>query len=110
MDIEVKGVLGTVSFDGEWITIVKKPVGQPAREYRLRAADVTGTRFKPATWAFHGYVQFVLPGSALAPESKSLLSGGRPHYDDPHSLSIPRRSNDAAKQLVGAVEAARPIQ
>lgn len=105
--MDVKGVLGTISFDGEWITITKKPVGQPGREFRIRAADVTGTRLKPATRLFHGYVQLVVPGSTPATESRGLMAGGRPHADDPHSLSIPRKSNDAAAKLVAAVEQAR---
>jgi len=105
--MDVKGVLGTISFDGEWITITKKPVGQRGTDYRIRAADVTGTRFKPGTRLFHGYVQFVLPGSTAALERKGGLSGGRPPYEDPHSLSIPRKANDAAEKLVAAVEQAR---
>lgn len=105
--MDVKGVLGTISFDGEWVTITKKPVGQSGTEYRIRAADVTGTRFKPGTRFFHGYVQFVLPGSSPAPERKGGMSAGRPPYEDPHSLSIPRKSNDAAQKLVAAIEQAR---
>ncbi|MFD7861868.1 DUF4429 domain-containing protein [Streptomyces sp. NPDC059783] len=105
--MDVKGVLGIVSFDGEWITITKKEVGQQQRQFRIRAADVTGTRLKPGTRLFHGYVQFVLPGSAPAPESKGLLAGGRPPMSDPHSLSIRRSANGAAAKLVAAVEQAR---
>lgn len=105
--MDVRGVQGSIHFDGEWITITKKEVGQRARDFRIRAADVTGTRMKPATRLFHGYVQFVLPGSAPADESKSLLTGGRPPASDPHSLSIPHRSNDAAAKLMAAVEQAR---
>jgi hypothetical protein len=105
--MHVKGVLGSISFDGEWVTITKSPVGQQARQFRIRAADVTGTRLKAATRLNHGYVQIVLPGSMPAPEQSGLLQGGRPRYDDPHSLSIPHRSNDAAAQLVAAVEQAR---
>lgn len=104
--MNVKGVQGSIDFDGEWITITKKEVGKRERQFRLRAADVSGTRLKPATRLFHGYVQFVLPGSAPAEESKSLLAGGRPPQSDPHSLSIPRRSNEAAAKLVAAVEQA----
>jgi len=107
--MEVAGVQSSVSFDGEWITITKRAVGQQTREFRLRAADVTGTRLKPATRLFHGYLQFVLPGSAPAVESGGLLAGGRPPHSDPHSLSIPRRSNEAAARLVAAVEQARPV-
>ena len=106
--MDVKGVQGSISFDGEWITITKKELGQQPREFRLRAADISATRLKPASRLFHGYVQFLLPGSAPAEESKGLLSGGRPPQSDPHSLSIPRRSNDAATKLIAAVEQARP--
>lgn len=105
--MDVKGVQGSISFDGEWITITKKEIGAQAREFRIRAADVTGTRLKPATRLFHGYLQFVLPGSAPAEENKSLITGGRPPHSDPHSLSIPRRSNDAAEKLMAAIEQAR---
>ena len=105
--MDVKGVLGSVSFDGEWVTITKKPVGQQPQEFRIRAADITGTRFKPGTRLFHGYVQFLVPGSAPAEESKGLLAGGRPPQGDPHSLSIPRKSTDAAQKLLAAVEQAR---
>lgn len=105
--MDVKGVLGSISFDGEWITITKTPVGPNPAPVRIRAADVTGTRFKAASRLFHGYVQFVLPGSHAAGEKGGLSHGGRPPYEDPHSLSIPRKSNDAAEKLVAAVEQAR---
>jgi hypothetical protein len=105
--MDVKGVLGTISFDGEWITITKTPVGARPAPVRLRAADITGTRLKPGSRLFHGYVQFLLPGSSAAGEKSGLMAGGRPPYEDPHSLSIPRKSNDAAEKLVAAVEQAR---
>ena len=105
--MEVRGVQGTVAFDGEWITITKTPIGQQSAPVRIRAADVTGTRFKKATRLMHGYVQFVLPGAAAAGEKGGLMHGGRPPASDPHSLSIPHKSNDAAEKLVAAVEQAR---
>ncbi|WP_435601451.1 DUF4429 domain-containing protein [Streptomyces sp. C10-9-1] len=105
--MDVKGVMGSVQFDGDWITITKTAVGQQDREYRIRAADVTGTRLKPGTRLFHGYVQFLVSGSLPAEESRGVLSAGRPPQSDPHSLSIPRKSNDAAAKLVTAVEQAR---
>lgn len=107
--MEIKGVQGSIRFEDGWITIVKKEVGSAPREFRIRAADVTGTRLKPGTLAFHGYVQFLLPGSTPAPESRGVMTGGRPPQSDPHSLSIPRRSNDAAEKLVAAVEQARGL-
>ncbi|MFD4921144.1 DUF4429 domain-containing protein [Streptomyces goshikiensis] len=107
--MKVTGVQGSIGFDGEWITITKKKLGQAPREFRLRAADITGTRFKPATRLFHGYVQFVVPGSNPAVESVGLSTGGRPPHSDPHSLSIPHRSNDAIALLMGKVEQARGV-
>lgn len=106
--MDVKGVLGSINFDGEWITITKKEVGQQQRQFRIRAADVTGTRLKPGTRLFHGYVQFLLPGSTPAVESKRLLTGGRPPQSDPHSLSIRHSANDAAAKVIAAIEQARP--
>ncbi|MFG3046225.1 DUF4429 domain-containing protein [Streptomyces sp. NPDC048241] len=105
--MDVKGVLGRISFDGEWITITKTPAGMKPAPARIRATDVTGVRFKPGTFLFHGYVQFLLPGSPAAAEKKGLALGGRPPYEDPHSLSIRRKANDAATKLVAAIEQAR---
>ncbi|MFJ4785155.1 DUF4429 domain-containing protein [Streptomyces sp. NPDC088794] len=105
--MDVKGVLGTITFDGEWITITKTPAGPKPAPARIRAADLTGTRYKPATRLFHGYVQFVFPGSTASGERTGVAFGGRPSYEDPNSLSIPRKSNDAAEKLVAAVEQAR---
>ncbi|MFF1684586.1 DUF4429 domain-containing protein [Streptomyces sp. NPDC058254] len=105
--MEVKGVLGNISFDGEWITISKTPAGVKPAPVRIRAADITGTRFKPATRLMHGYVQFLPPGSLAAGEKGGVLHAGRPPYADPHSLSIPRKANDGAEKLVAAVEQAR---
>ncbi|WP_405658844.1 DUF4429 domain-containing protein [Streptomyces sp. RK9] len=110
MDIRVKGVLGEVHFDGVWITITKRQPSQRARDFRLRAADVNGTRLKPGTRLFHGYVQFVLSGSLPAAEKRSIWDGGRPPHEAPHSLSIRRRSNDAATKLIAAVEQARSTE
>lgn len=106
--MEVKGVLGSIHFDGEWITITKTPVGPKPAPVRIRAADVTGTRFKKGSLFTHGYVQFVLPGSSPAGEKSGAMHGGRPPYEDPHSLSIRRKGNAQAEKLVAAVEAARP--
>lgn len=105
--MEANGVQGSVSFDGEWVTITKKAVGSAPREHRLNARDISGTTLKPATRLFHGYIQFLLPGSLAAPERKGVTLGGRPPHEDRNSLSIPYRSNAAASKLVAAVEEAR---
>ncbi|MFF8589939.1 DUF4429 domain-containing protein [Streptomyces sp. NPDC015220] len=105
--MDVQGVLGSISFDGTWVTITKTRAGSRPAPVRLRAADITGTRFKPGSRLMHGYVQFLVPGSIAAGEQSGVMQGGRPPYSDPHSLSIPRKSNDAAEKLVAAIEQAR---
>ena len=105
--MKVRGVQASVEFDGETVVITKKQLGQPARTTRLDVRHISGVVFKPGTWLFHGYVAFHAAGSIAAPERRGLAFGGRPPYSDPNSLSIPRRSNSAAAQLVAAVEEAR---
>ncbi|WP_327307999.1 hypothetical protein OG730_35010 [Streptomyces sp. NBC_01298] len=107
--MEVNGVLGSVSFDGEWITITKTPFGSRPAPMRIRAADIVATRYKLGRSLFYGYVQFVLPDRGPRSEMPlGSLVGGRPPYEDPYSLSIPRKSNEAAQELMAAVEQARP--
>jgi hypothetical protein len=89
--MEVKGVLGTISFDGEWITITKTPVGARPAPVRLRAADITGTRFKPGSRLFHGYVQFLLPGSTGRRE-------GRTHAERSSALRGPAQPVHPAQE------------
>ncbi|HUR05398.1 MAG TPA: DUF4429 domain-containing protein [Nonomuraea sp.] len=101
--MNAKGVLGTISFDGEWVTIAKTPPGSRSAPMRFRAVDVTGTRFKPGTLLFNGYVQFHVPGSLATGQQ----ANGRPHPGDPYSLHIRKSANEAVEQLVTAVEQAR---
>jgi hypothetical protein len=101
--MDVKGIQGTVTFDGEWITVTKMSLGSRPAPMRFRAADVTATRFKPGTALFNGYMQFHVPGS-LAP---GQARNGRPNPGDPHSLHIRKSANDAAAKLIAAVEQAR---
>jgi hypothetical protein len=105
--MEVTGVLGTISFDGEWITITKKGLGFRPAPVRIRAADVISTRFKRGNQFINGYVQFLLAGSGAAGEHQGLKMGSRPSYEDPHSLSFRYKNNDAVEKLVAAVEQAR---
>lgn len=105
--MEVRGVRGSIEFDGEWITITKKWFGEPDRVQRLTVRSITGTKLKPATRLFHGYVQLLMPGSLPTGEKSGLALGGRPPHEDPNSLSIPHKANDSAAKLVAAVEEAR---
>lgn len=64
--IEVKGRNGQVRFDGQYVTITRK--GFLARssvgkgEKRLHISQITAVQWKPAGWAWNGFIQFTLPG------------------------------------------------
>jgi Domain of unknown function (DUF4429) len=105
--MEVKGIQGTVSFDGQMVTISKKQIGGTPVTRSLTVQQITGVTVKQANRLFHGYVQFLVAGSTAAPEKHGLMLGGRPDQSDMNSLSISRRSNEAAAKLVAAVEQAR---
>lgn len=105
--MDVKGVMASISFDGDWITITKREVGKTDRQHRISVRDVTGITFKPGNRLFHGYIQFLVPGSTPAAELKGAFLGGRPPHSDLNSLSIARKHNDAAEKIVAAIEEAR---
>jgi Domain of unknown function (DUF4429)/Short C-terminal domain len=64
--IEVKGRNGQVSFDGQCVTITRK--GLLARssigkgEKRLPINQIAAIQWKPAGWAWNGFIQFTVPG------------------------------------------------
>ncbi|WP_109000768.1 DUF4429 domain-containing protein [Streptomyces rishiriensis] len=104
--MDVKGVMAAISFDGDWVTITKKELGQQDRHHRISVRDITGTTFKPGSWLFHGYIQLLVAGSLPACETRGFF-GGRPPRSDRNSLSISHKRNDEAKKIVAAIEEAR---
>lgn len=64
--IEVKGHNGHVSFDGQYVTIIRK--GFLARssigkgEKRLPISQIAAVQWKPAGWEWNGFIQFTVPG------------------------------------------------
>src|SRR5205823_4748796 len=94
--VEIKGVLGSVSFDGQWVIITKRGFGPTMKGKRkLHKSQITGIKVKPATRLYYGYIQFSVRGTSPAPEVKFGLASGRPHREDPDSMSFPRRANTA---------------
>ena len=61
-----KGVNGTVTFDGTWVTIsrtgflARSTVGKG--EKRISVSQITSVRWKPPTKLIRGYISFALPG------------------------------------------------
>lgn len=105
--MDVKGVMASISFDGDWITVTKKELGKRDRHHKISVRDVTGVTFNPASRLFHGYIQLLVPGYAPAREAKGFFLGGRPPQSDRNSLSISYKHNDQAGKIVAAIEEAR---
>lgn len=101
--MEAKGNLGSITFDGQWVTIAKRGFG-PAMKgtRRLNIRQISSITLKPATHLVNGYIQFTLAGTAAA----NVRQTGRPQPDDPDSVSFRHKDNDSFRQLQHAVESA----
>jgi hypothetical protein len=108
--VEVKGILGTVSFDGERVTVTKAGFGPKMKgSIQLPVDQITAVAVKPATRLFHGYIQFVVRNYPVAPVVRVGFAAGRPHREDPFSMSFARKQNGAIVDFQKQVEAALPF-
>ena len=105
--MEAHGILGSVAFDGQWVTITKRGAGQTMKgARRLSVNQITSVTFKPATALYHGYIQFTVAGAPAAPVVRSGLAAGRPPREDRDSLSFSKKNNNDFVRLQQAVESA----
>lgn len=107
----VAGVLGKLSFDGRQVTITKTRHGSPSKgSFHIPTAQLADVVMKPATRLLHGYIQFVMPGRLQAPVARFGPASGRPPYNDPLSLSFPRKANQAMADLRLRIMAAARLE
>lgn len=100
-----KGVLGWVSFDGQWIVIGKNGVGHTYKgERRYHVRQLSGVAMRPATRWNHGYIQVILPGVAPAPIARFGAHAGRPPLTDDDSISFAYSANEAVTRIRDAVQ------
>ncbi len=105
--MEAHGILGSVAFDGQWVTITKRGMGQTMKgARRLSVSQISSITFKPATALHHGYIQFTVAGAPAAAVRRSGLAAGRPSREDRDSLSFAKSKNSDFRQLQEAVESA----
>lgn len=105
--VTVKGVLGSINFDGETVTIRKEGHGPRMKGIRtLPVAKIEKVLVKPATALYHGYIQFVVRDHPPAPDRSFSTASGRPHREDPDSMSYQRRANKEIDDLRMRIEAA----
>jgi Domain of unknown function (DUF4429)/Short C-terminal domain len=105
--LEAHGILGSVAFDGQWVTITKRGTGQTMKgARRLSVSQISSITFKPATALYHGYIQFTVAGTPAAGVRESGLAAGRPPREDRDSLSFSKKKNSDFLRLQEAVESA----
>jgi len=102
-----RGILGWVSFDGQWVVIGKNGVGHVYKgERRFHVSRLSGVAVKSATRLHHGFLQVILPGVPPAPVARFGLHAGRPPMTDDNSISFAKSANDDINQLRDALQAA----
>ncbi|MEU8661429.1 DUF4429 domain-containing protein [Actinoplanes philippinensis] len=102
-----KGVMGWVSFDGQWVVIGKDGVGHIYQgERRYHVSQLSGVAVKPATRLHYGYLQVILPGVTPAPIIRFGLHAGRPPMSDDDSLSFAASANGTIAEIRDALEEA----
>ncbi len=105
--LAVKGILGSINFDGSAVTIRKEGYGPRMKGVkRLPVNEIQQVIVKPATAMFHGYIQFVVQDQPPAPDVRLSLAAGRPHREDPYSISFSRRANSDIERLKQHVNSA----
>ncbi|ODU07492.1 MAG: hypothetical protein ABS81_01220 [Pseudonocardia sp. SCN 72-86] len=104
--MEVKGVAGTVTFDGATVAISRRGFAARASigkgEKRIPVRHITAVQFKPAGLLVNGFIQFTLGGSV---ERRSQF--GRQSFDaagDENSVLFSRQQQPAFEQLRDAIE------
>lgn len=105
--VTVKGILGSINFDGKTVTIRKQGHGPRMKGVQALPVDkIEKVIVKPATAMFHGYIQFVVRELPPAPDRRFSTASGRPHREDPDSMSFPKRANNEIEDLRKRIEAA----
>ena len=105
--VTVKGILGSINFDGDTVIIRKQGYGPRMKGVQtLAVSKIEKVIVKPATAMFHGYIQFVVRERPPAPDQRFSTASGRPHREDPDSMSFPKRANNEIEDLRRRVEAA----
>jgi len=105
--LTVKGILGSINFDGSAVIIRKEGYGPRMKGVKtLPVNEIRQIIAKPATAMFHGYIQFVVQHQPPAPDVRLSLAAGRPHREDPNSISFSRRANSDIERFKQHVESA----
>lgn len=75
LPISVKGMNGTIDFDGSTLTITRKGIGNRGSKI-IPASSVGGVQIRPATTLVNGFIQFSIVGEV------SRSSGGAGRLQD----------------------------
>ncbi|MEY9849751.1 hypothetical protein ABH940_006863 [Streptacidiphilus sp. BW17] len=103
--ITVKGILGSINFDGHTVSIRKDGFGPRMKGVQtIPVVQIERVIVKAATSMVHGYIQFVTRHQPPASDRRLSAAFGRPHREDPDSMSFPRRANEEIIELKTAID------
>jgi hypothetical protein len=106
--VMAKGYNGTVTFDGDWVTIertgfrARTTVGKGTK--RIPVSSITAVQWKPAGGLFNGFISFTLGGGN---EARSVFGTQTANAaTDENSVLIKKKQMPEFEQLRAAVEQA----
>ena len=108
MTISAKGQTGTLSFDGQFVTISRSgflaATTQGKGEKRIPVSSITAVQFKLAGAVTQGFISFTMSGGG---EQKSRAGRqARDAFNDENSLTFLKKGNADMEAVRDAVEAA----
>lgn len=104
--LTVKGVNGTVAFDGRVVSISRSGLGAVTigkGEKRIPVSSIAAVQWKPCTVTTRGYIQFTIPGGneRRAQFGKGTIDAAK----DENSVLFKRSQEADFQQLRSAIEA-----
>lgn len=108
MTISAKGQTGTLTFDGQFVTISRSgflaATTQGKGEKRIPVSSITAVQFKLAGALTQGFISFTISGGS---EQKSRAGRqARDAFNDENSLTFLKKGNADMEAVRDAVEAA----
>jgi hypothetical protein len=103
--MEATGLLGTVTFDGAFVTIRRKGmralINGSTGEKRLPIGSITGVQWKAPAGVADGFLQFTIPGGN---EARGVGAGSA--YRDENSMPFNRTQLPSFETMRDAIEQA----
>ncbi|MEV4131460.1 caspase family protein [Dactylosporangium sp. NPDC049742] len=107
---KVRGLLGKLAFDGEWVTVTKEGIGPRMKgSVRIPVQHIDEIIIRPATGLIHGFIQFTLVGNTEHGVLGKRENPRRPGPEHPYSMSFKRSSNAEIAKIHRLINRARGV-